>query len=180
VRPLKLEQLTSWSSELWFAGGTPTSSRPLGSSRLASLFLAGIVNILSPSIGSPIEGHLKGLRLMAQSYVGKPPISKRIGSIIRRFVVSPVTSDVPNVSGVRPRNSIDGCGRARLLAEFAIRRCVSLQLLGCDEAEEPNQTARVIGTRQTVVATDGTRPVAGPHHGPAEAGTNCRSWPKVL
>jgi len=32
---------------------------------------------------------------MAQSYVGKPPISKGIGGIIRRFVLAPVVQDVP-------------------------------------------------------------------------------------
>jgi hypothetical protein len=48
VRPLEAEQWTSW----WFAGGAQTSSRPLGSLRLRSLSLAGIVDILSPAIGS--------------------------------------------------------------------------------------------------------------------------------
>jgi hypothetical protein len=32
---------------------------------------------------------------MAQSYVGKPPASKGIGGVIRRFVVSPFKSDIP-------------------------------------------------------------------------------------
>jgi hypothetical protein len=33
---------------------------------------------------------------MAQSYVGKCPVSKGIGTVIRRFVVPPFTPDFPN------------------------------------------------------------------------------------
>jgi ribosomal protein L37AE/L43A len=94
VRPLKTEQWTCRSSKLWFTGGAQTSSRPLDPSRLRLFSLAGVVDILSPSIGSSDGSDLRGLRRMAQSYVGKPPISKRIGSTIRRFGVSPETSDV--------------------------------------------------------------------------------------
>jgi hypothetical protein len=54
---------------------------------------------------------------MAQSYVGKPPPSKGIGGVIRRFMVSPFTPMFPSVGGMRPRNLIDGCGLAPLLAE---------------------------------------------------------------
>jgi hypothetical protein len=56
---------------------------------------AGGTDISSPAIGSSDHSDLKGLRPITQSYVGKSPISKGIGSIIRRFVLSPVMQDVP-------------------------------------------------------------------------------------
>jgi hypothetical protein len=53
---------------------------------------------------------------MAQSYVGKPPISKGIGRGIRRFVIAAVAL---HASGCQPQALHDataGCGLARLLA----------------------------------------------------------------
>jgi hypothetical protein len=50
---------------------------------------------------------------MAQSYVGKCPVSKGIGTVIRKFVVLPFTPAAPDVSGERLRNSMDDCWRRR-------------------------------------------------------------------
>jgi hypothetical protein len=49
---------------------------------------------------------------MAQSYVGKPPISKGIGRGIRRFVI---VAFALHASGCQPQAAA-GCGLARLLA----------------------------------------------------------------
>jgi hypothetical protein len=101
---------------------------------------------------------------MAQSYVGKPLASKGIGGIIRRFVVSRFTPMFPSASGVRSRNSIDGCGLAPLLAEGCEPSLCepSTAAMKPEGRIKPRSHRRNV-PRRTVVATDGTRPVAGPH-----------------
>jgi hypothetical protein len=45
------KQQTSLPSQVWFVGRTNTRARPVGSSRLRSTSLAGILDTLSPAIG---------------------------------------------------------------------------------------------------------------------------------
>jgi hypothetical protein len=49
--------------------------------RLRSIFLAGIVDMLSPAIGSSDTHETTMIEIEAQSYVGKSPVLKGIGEL---------------------------------------------------------------------------------------------------
>jgi hypothetical protein len=80
---------------------------------------------------------------MAQSYVGKRPISKGIGRGIRRFVIVLSRSPLMGVRGERLHDATEGCDRRGYLPKVARRLHVMLRLLGSDKAEQPDQTAIV-------------------------------------
>jgi hypothetical protein len=65
---------TSLPSQVWFVGRTNTRSRPVGSSRLRSISLAGILDTLSPAIGFSEQHETKRIETADQLYVGKRPI----------------------------------------------------------------------------------------------------------
>jgi hypothetical protein len=117
VPPPVLKQQTSSPSRVRFAGAAHAWLRPSGLLRLRSIFLTGITDISSPAIASMVV-RLRGLRLMAQSYVGKRPISKGIGRGIRRFVLH--TRCPASVSCVfEIQSAVCGYWRRERIADFA-------------------------------------------------------------
>jgi len=92
----------------------------------------------------PMAVRLGGLRLVAQSYVGKRPISKGIGRGIRRFVI--VAFALP-ASGRQPQASAQGVGRLRTGAatRHGLRDVSILQLLGMSRRRRTNRN-RAAGT----------------------------------
>jgi hypothetical protein len=112
---------------------------------------------------------------MAQSYVGKRPISKGIGRVIRRFVI---VAFALHASGRRPQVSAqrDARLRAGAATRHGLRDFTVLQPL--DMRRRGSNRDRIAGA---IAAIDSAGRVPGPRSWrPVEVGTNCRSCPEVL